>query len=115
MILKKHPLKDIPLVKVWPWLEIFFCCRVAKQKKNFRIALKKALLKKLDLEIAQSDHDFEKDPLLVLGNLSFIFMSNSTYRFRNERLFQYYQGNALYDDRNMYLKLAAILFIQFKQ
>ena len=65
MIQKKHPLRQLPLVKVWPWLNVFFCCN--KKKKSFNFAIKKALRQKMDIELTQSEMEMEDNPLLVLG------------------------------------------------
>lgn len=38
-----------------------------KPKKDFRLALKKSLLKKMEIKVPKSDIQLEKDPFLQLG------------------------------------------------
>lgn len=49
-----HPLSRIPLIKALPYLEYFKCC-FGKPKKDFRLAVKKALLRKMDMKIPKSE------------------------------------------------------------
>lgn len=61
-----HPLARIPLMKALPYLRLFSCC-LRKPKKDFRYALRKALLKKLDIPRPKTDDLLEADPFLRLG------------------------------------------------
>lgn len=61
-----HPLARIPLVKALPYLRFCSCC-LKKPKKDFRYALRKALLKKLDIPRPKTDDLLEEDPFLRLG------------------------------------------------
>lgn len=47
-------------------MSIFTCC-MKKPKKNFKIALKKAIRHKLDIKMPQSELMIEEDPFLRLG------------------------------------------------
>lgn len=53
-------------MKALPYLRYFTCC-LKKPKKDFRLALRKALLKKMDLRMPKSDIQLEEDPFLRLG------------------------------------------------
>jgi len=78
IIAKKRPLTHIPITKVWPWC----CCK--KTRPNFKLALKKSLLNKLDMKIPKSDINLEKDPFLQLGygiNAYFDIISSITWMF----------------------------------
>lgn len=47
-----------------------FCpCCVKKTKKNFKKALKQALLTKMGIKSKESDKKIDKDPFLILGKL----------------------------------------------
>jgi len=54
MIAKKHPLRDLPLIKVWPWLKLFKCCMKKTPKKSFKFALKKALRAKMEIKLLET-------------------------------------------------------------
>eukprot|EP00352_Strombidinopsis_acuminata_P005189 CAMPEP_0176366210 /NCGR_PEP_ID=MMETSP0126-20121128/21023_1 /TAXON_ID=141414 ORGANISM="Strombidinopsis acuminatum, Strain SPMC142" /NCGR_SAMPLE_ID=MMETSP0126 /ASSEMBLY_ACC=CAM_ASM_000229 /LENGTH=138 /DNA_ID=CAMNT_0017723545 /DNA_START=133 /DNA_END=549 /DNA_ORIENTATION=+ len=56
---------DIHITKVWPWFKSCGCC--GKRKPSFKLALKKALLNKLDMEIPTSDIALDEDPFLQVG------------------------------------------------
>ena len=66
LIDKKHPLRKLPLVVVWPWLR-FVCCCISKRKKNFKFALKKAIRSKLDEPLSRHEIELQQDPMLKLG------------------------------------------------
>ena len=51
---ENHPLSRIPLDKALPYLRFFRFC-MKKQKKDFRVSLRKALLKKMDMRMPKSD------------------------------------------------------------
>jgi hypothetical protein len=55
---KNHPLARIPLVKALPYLHFILCC-FKKPKKDFRVGLKGALLKKMELKVPKSDAALE--------------------------------------------------------
>jgi hypothetical protein len=55
---KNHPLSRIPLLKALPYLEYCKCC-LKKPKKDFRLALKKSLLKKMDMRMPKTDLQLE--------------------------------------------------------
>jgi len=59
-------LARIPLLKALPYLNICRCC-LRKPKKDFRLALKKSLLKKMDMKMPKTDMKLEEDPFLRLG------------------------------------------------
>lgn len=42
---------------------------MGRQKKDFRLGLKKALLKKMDIKIPKTDLKLEEDPFLRLGKI----------------------------------------------
>ncbi len=65
-IANNHPLSRIPLDKALPYLCIFTYC--FKKKKDFRAALRRSLLKKMDIKIPKTDLKLEEDPFLRLGN-----------------------------------------------
>ena len=56
------------MVKALPYLEVVFCCK-RRQKKDFRYALRKSLLNKMDIKMPKTDVKLEEDPFLRLGNL----------------------------------------------
>lgn len=51
-IANNHPLSRIPLVKALPYLQM--CC-IGREKKDFRQALKRSLLKKMQIKMAKND------------------------------------------------------------
>lgn len=53
---------DVHISKVWPYCKV--CCMCCKQKPNFKLALKKSLLNKLDMKIPKSDIALDEDPFL---------------------------------------------------
>lgn len=61
-----HPLARIPLLKALPYLRFCRCC-LKKPKKDYRLALRKALLKKMDMKMPKTDIQLEQDPFLRLG------------------------------------------------
>lgn len=61
-----HPLARIPLLKALPYLHYCRCC-LTKPKKDFRLALRKSLLKKMDMRMPKGDLKLEEDPFLRLG------------------------------------------------
>ncbi len=63
---KNHPLSRIPLIKSLPYLHYCRCC-LRKHKPDFRIALKKSLLMKMEMKVPKSDILLEQDPYLRLG------------------------------------------------
>lgn len=65
-IRQNHPLSDIPLLKALPYLSMVKCC-LKKPKKNFRNALRRSLLKRLEIKMPKSDIKLEEDPYLLLG------------------------------------------------
>ena len=67
-IANNHQLCRIPLIKVLPYLYYCRCC-LKRTKKDFRLALKKSLLKKMDIKMPKTDLKLEEDPYLRLGNL----------------------------------------------
>lgn len=52
-------------MKALPYLRVCLFCR--KQKKDFRYALRKSLLKKMDIKMPKTDVKLEEDPFLRLG------------------------------------------------
>jgi hypothetical protein len=66
---KNHPLSRIPLTKALPYLRFVTCC-LRKNKPDFRLALRKSLLKKMDLKMPKSDIQLEEDPYLRLGKVN---------------------------------------------
>jgi len=75
-IANNHPLSRIPLLKALPYLKYCKCC-LKKPKKDFRLALKKSLLQKMDMKMPKTDIKLEEDPFLRLGK-SKIFSKDST-------------------------------------
>ena len=74
-----HPMKSASITQIFPALEDLrdnwgFKC-IPRQKKNFRFSMKKALRKKMGMEIPPTDLDIDKDPFLRLG-----FGMNSYYK-----------------------------------
>jgi len=65
LIAKKRPMKEIHISKVWPWFKHCKCC--CRPKPNFKLALKKSLLNKLDMKIPKSDMALDEDPFLQVG------------------------------------------------
>jgi hypothetical protein len=65
-IANNHPLSRIPLVKALPYLSVCRCC-MRKQKKDFRYALMRSLLKKMQIKMPKTDVKLEEDPYLRLG------------------------------------------------
>jgi hypothetical protein len=59
MIEKKHPLRQLPLATVWPWLKYCPCCK-NKFKKSFHASIKKALRKKMNIELAGTEKLLEE-------------------------------------------------------
>jgi hypothetical protein len=59
-------LSRIPLLKALPYLSYFSCC-LKKPKKDFQLAVKKALLRKMDMRMPKTDIQLEADPFLRLG------------------------------------------------
>ena len=57
-IAQNHPLSRIPLLKALPYLRLFSLC-MKKPKKDFRLALRKSLLKKMDMRMPKSDIQLE--------------------------------------------------------
>lgn len=77
----KRPMTNVHISKVWPW---FKHCSCRKQKPNFKLALKKSLLNKLDMKIPKSDMALEEDPFLQVGygiNAYFDVISQLTWMF----------------------------------
>ena len=64
-ISNNHPLSRIPVDKALPYLRLLKCCK--KDKKDFRNALRKSLLKKMDIKMTKTDLQLEQDPFLRLG------------------------------------------------
>ena len=63
---QRHGLLDTDIMVVWPFWKYIFCCR--KQKpKQFKLALKHSIRKKLDIKISKIDKLIERDPYLLLG------------------------------------------------
>ena len=56
----------IPLLKALPYLAMCRCC-LKKPKKDFRLAMRKALLKKMEMRMPKTDIKLEEDPFLRLG------------------------------------------------
>lgn len=52
---------------MWPFLNYTCCCFMKKRKRTFKLGLKRALRKKLDLKVPKSDLMIEEDPFLLLG------------------------------------------------
>jgi len=59
-------LARIPLLKALPYLRFVKCC-LRKPKKDFKLALRKSLLKKMDMRMPKNDMKLEEDPYLRLG------------------------------------------------
>lgn len=79
LIEDSHPMKRASITQVFPWLEDLrdnwgFKC-IPQRKKNFRFSMKKALRKKMGMEIPATDLEIEEDPFLRLG-----FGMNSYYK-----------------------------------
>jgi len=91
-------LARIPLLKALPYLNICRCC-LRKPKKDFRLALKKSLLKKMDMKMPKTDMKLEEDPFLRLGRLILIILTHQflkmliflSFRFRYECLLWYFE------------------------
>ena len=64
---KSHKLQRIPLRDVWPFIEWICCCCLGKRKKRFRLALKRSLRTKLELNREKSYNALKDDPFLTLG------------------------------------------------
>mmetsp|Transcript_117302 Transcript_117302/g.163222 ORF Transcript_117302/g.163222 Transcript_117302/m.163222 type:complete len:125 (-) Transcript_117302:2462-2836(-) len=58
-------MKDIHISKVWPWFRHCMCC--CKKQPSFKLALKKSLLNKLDMDIPKSEIELDEDPFLCVG------------------------------------------------
>jgi len=52
---------------VWPFIQTLFGCCLPKQKRKFKLGLKRAIRNKLDIKVPKSDLLLEKDPYLLLG------------------------------------------------
>jgi hypothetical protein len=65
LIDKKHPMRDTPMSKVWPFLDLCRCGR--KEKKNFKIALKKTIRNELGIPVPKGDKNISSNPYLLLG------------------------------------------------
>jgi hypothetical protein len=106
-------LARIPLLKALPYLYFCRCC-LRKPKKDFRLAMKKALLKKMDMKMPKTDIKLEEDPFLRLG-MTFIhryiyFRSNCQEQYLN--IFTLGFGmNAYYDTLKYMMVLMMLLFV----
>jgi hypothetical protein len=78
---KSHPLSRTPLLKVLPYCRFCPCC-VKKPKKDFRMALRKSLLNKLNMKMSKTDILLEQDPFLRLGFGMNAFFDTLTYLMR---------------------------------
>lgn len=83
VIAENHPLSRIPLTKTLPFMKMFRLC-MKKPKKDFRYALRKALLQKLDIKMSKTDRMLEVDPFLRLGKFRVV----NEYRFWYEFIFR---------------------------
>ena len=60
-------MKKTPWRVTWPFIKFFCCCCLPKRKKSFNLALKRAIRRKLELQVPKSDQRIEDDPFLLLG------------------------------------------------
>lgn len=67
LIDQRHKLRSTPYRTVWPCLNFLCCCCLKKRKKNFNMALKRAIRRKLSMTIPKADILLEEDPFLMLG------------------------------------------------
>ena len=67
LIEKRHPMKKTPWRVTWPFIKFFCCCCLPKRNKSFNLALKRAIRRKLELQVPKSDQRIEDDPFLLLG------------------------------------------------
>ena len=58
------------MLKALPYLHYVRCC-LKKPKKDFRLAMRKALLFKMDMKMPKTDIKLEEDPFLRLGKFLF--------------------------------------------
>jgi hypothetical protein len=56
-----------------------------KPKRDFRYALRKSLLQKMDIKMPKTDFKLEEDPFLRLGEID-LFLYILLYRVWHERL-----------------------------
>lgn len=67
-IIEDHrKLEIIPLVKVWPYLNYCCCCLMRGRHNTFKVGLKNALRKKMDIPVTKSEKRIQEDPYLQLG------------------------------------------------
>lgn len=90
------------MLKALPMLRFVKCC-LKKPKKDFRLALRKSLLKKMDMKMPKTDIQLENDPFLRLGKKDTILILTDHlnpyfFRFWNECLFRYPQ---IFDDSHV--------------
>ena len=64
---KRHKLKKAPIQVAWPFLNYICCCLIKRRKKNFRLAMKRAIRNKLGLKVPKSDERIDANPFLLLG------------------------------------------------